>query len=63
MNSNSPLIQNNVIDINKEIVLICAAGGRSDLAAKTLNHMGFKNVSHIDGGFGAMRNDGFKVKK
>ena len=63
LNSNSPLIQNNVIDINKEIVLFCAAGGRSALAAKTLKDMGFKNVSHIDGGFGAMRNDGFKVKK
>ena len=63
LNSNSPLIQNNVIDINKEIVLFCAAGGRSALAAKTLKDMGFKNVSHIDGGFGAMMNNGFKVKK
>ena len=63
LNPNSPLIQNNLIDINKEIVLFCAAGGRSALAAKTLEDMGFKNVSHIDGGFGAMRNNGFKVKK
>ena len=63
LNSNSPLIQNNIIDINKEIVLFCAAGGRSALAAKTLKDMGFKNVSHIDGGFGAMINNGFKVKK
>ena len=63
LNSNSPLIQNNLIDINKEIVLFCAAGGRSALAAKTLKDMGFKNVSHIDGGFGAMISNGFKVKK
>ena len=63
LNSNSPLIQNNLIDINKEIVLFCAAGGRSALAAKTLKDMGFKKVSHIDGGFGAMINNGFKVKK
>ena len=63
LNPNSPLIQNNLIDIKKEIVLFCAAGGRSALAAKTLKDMGFKNVSHIDGGFGTMINNGFKVKK
>ena len=60
---NSPLIQNNIIDTNKDIVLFCAAGGRSALAAKTLKDMGFKNVSHIEGGFGAMEIEGFKVNK
>ena len=63
LNPNSPLVQNNVIDTNKDIVLFCAAGGRSALAAKTLKDMGFKNVSHIDGGFTAMEQQGFKVKK
>ena len=63
LNDNSPLIQNNIIDTNKDIVLFCAAGGRSALAAKTLKDMGFKSVSHIDGGFGAMKQEGFKVKK
>ena len=43
----SPYIQNNQIDLSKELVLFCAAGGRSALAAKTLKDMGFKNVSHI----------------
>ena len=47
INLNSPLIQNNIIDTTKDIVLFCAAGGRSALAAKTLNDMGFKNVSHV----------------
>ena len=61
LNSNSPLIQNNLIDINKEIVLFCAAGGRSALAAKSLKDMGFKNVSHIDGGFGALKQSKFKI--
>ena len=61
LNPNSPLIQNNLIDINKEIVLFCAAGGRSALAAKTLKDMGFKNVSHIDGGFASMINSSFKI--
>ena len=52
---------NEKLDKNKEIVLFCAAGGRSALAAKTLKNMGFKNVSHIDGGFASMKNSGFKV--
>ena len=63
INLNSPLIQNNIIDTTKDIVLFCAAGGRSALAAKTLNDMGFKNVSHVEGGFGAMVQKGFKIKK
>ena len=63
LNSNSPLIQNNIVDKSKDIVLFCAAGGRSALAAKTLKDMGYENVSHIEGGFGAMQEEGFKVKK
>ncbi len=59
---NSPFVLNNKIDLDKELVLFCAAGGRSALAAKTLNEMGFKKVSHIDGGFGSMKKNGFKVK-
>ena len=58
----SAFIQNNQIDLNKETVLFCAAGGRSALAAKTLQEMGFKNISHIEGGFGLMRQKGFKIK-
>ena len=58
----SAYIQNNQIDLNKETVLFCAAGGRSALAAKTLKEMGFKNVSHVEGGFGLMVQKGFKVK-
>ena len=60
---NSPFVQNNNLDLNRELVLFCAAGGRSALAAKTLNEMGFKKVSHVEGGFGNMSNSGFKVIK
>ena len=60
---NSPFVQNNNLDLNKELVLFCAAGGRSALAAKTLNEMGFKKVSHVEGGFGNMLNSGFKTIK
>ena len=59
----SAFVQNNNLDLNKEIVLFCAAGGRSALAAKTLKEMGFEKVSHVDGGFGSMSNSGFKVIK
>tara|TARA_B100001741_G_scaffold202937_1_gene167534 strand:+ start:188 stop:574 length:387 start_codon:yes stop_codon:yes gene_type:complete len=58
----SAFVQNNQIDLNKETVLFCAAGGRSALAAKTLQEMGFKNISHIEGGFGLMSQKGFKTK-
>ena len=58
----SPYVQNNQLDLNKETVLFCAAGGRSALAAKTLKEMGFKNVSHVEGGFGLMVQKGFKIK-
>ena len=63
LHPDSPYVQNNDLDLNKEIVLFCAAGGRSALAAKTLKEMGFKNVSHVEGGFGNMSNSGFKVVK
>tara|TARA_B100001758_G_scaffold172384_1_gene149385 strand:- start:201 stop:584 length:384 start_codon:yes stop_codon:yes gene_type:complete len=49
------------LDLNKEMVLFCAGGLRSALAAKSLKDMGFKNVSHIDGGFGAIKQSKFKV--
>ena len=58
----SSFVQNNQIDLNKETVLFCAAGGRSALAVKTLEEMGFKNVSHIEGGFNLMKDSGFKIK-
>ena len=58
----SAFVQNNQIDLNKETVLFCAAGGRSALAAKSLKEMGFKNVSHVEGGFGLMLQKGFKIK-
>ena len=57
----SPYFREGKLDQNKEMVLFCAGGLRSALAAKTLKDMGFKNVSHIDGGFGAIRQSKFKI--
>ncbi len=48
-------------DLNKEMVLFCAGGLRSALAAKSLKDMGFKKVSHIDGGFAALKQSKFKI--
>lgn len=37
----------------KGLILFCASGGRSTLAARTLMDMGFTKVAHIAGGFAA----------
>ena len=57
----SPYFKQGKLDLNKEMVLFCAGGLRSALAAKSLKDMGFKKVSHIDGGFGALRQSKFKI--
>ena len=36
------------LDMNKEMVLFCAGGLRSALAAKSLQDMGYEKVSHIN---------------
>jgi len=59
LDPNSPYSKE--IDLKKEIVLFCAGGLRSALAAKSLKEMGFENVSHIDGGFASMKANGFKI--
>ena len=48
-------------DKSKEIMLFCAGGLRSALTAKSLKEIGYNNIAHIDGGFGAMKLNGFKV--
>ena len=48
-------------DESKTLLLFCAGGMRSALATKTLKEMGYKNIAHIEGGFGAMSFNGFKV--
>ena len=61
LDPDSPYFRDGKLDMNKEMVLFCAGGMRSALAAKTLKDMGFEKVSHIDGGFGAIRNSKFKI--
>lgn len=45
----------------RPLVLFCAAGWRSALAAKALMEMGLDDVSHIDGGFAAWKAAGAPV--
>ncbi len=61
LDPDSPYFKDGKLDLNKEMVLFCAGGLRSALAAKTLNDMGFKKVSHIDGGFAALKQSKFKI--
>jgi len=56
-----PYFKSGKIDMNKELVLFCAGGLRSALAAKSLKEMGFEKVSHIDGGFAAISQSDFKI--
>ena len=56
-----PYFKSGKLDMNKEMVLFCAGGLRSALAAKSLKEMGFEKVSHIDGGFAAISQSDFKI--
>jgi rhodanese-related sulfurtransferase len=40
-------------DPERRIVVYCASGGRSALAAETLQRMGYRKVAHLDGGYKA----------
>lgn len=44
------------------IVVYCAGGLRSALAADTLKTLGFTDVGHIEGGFGAWKRAGLPVE-
>ena len=61
MDPQSAYFQEGKLDPNKEMVLFCAGGLRSALATKSLKDMGFEKISHIDGGFGALKQSKFKI--
>ena len=61
LDPDGPYFKSGKIDMNKEIVLFCAGGLRSALAAKSLKEMGFEKVSHVDGGFAAISQSDFKI--
>ena len=61
LDPSSAFFQNSKLDKDKEMVLFCAGGVRSALAVKSLKEMGYKKISHIDGGFGSIANSKFKI--
>ncbi len=48
-------IEEKVPDLNTTVVCHCGGGGRSALAAETLQKMGYKNVRSMAGGFKAWK--------
>ena len=61
LDPDGPYFKSGKLDMSKEMVLFCAGGLRSALAAKSLKEMGFEKVSHIDGGFAAISQSNFKI--
>ncbi|TAN02905.1 MAG: rhodanese-like domain-containing protein [Rhodanobacteraceae bacterium] len=51
------------LDPNRRVILHCASGGRSALAAMTLKQLGYGNVAHLDGGFKAWLAAGKPIAK
>ena len=46
------------LDPSKRVILHCAAGGRSALSAVALKQLGYDNIAHLEGGFGAWQQAG-----
>ena len=47
----------------KTYVLFCAAAGRSALAVRDMQNMGFNNVAHIEGGFALWKKEELPIEK
>lgn len=45
----------------RRIIVYCAAGSRSALAARSLQDLGYQDVAHVDGGFRAWLDEGRPV--
>lgn len=50
------------LDPSKRVILHCASGGRSALAADVLRQMGYARVAHLDGGINAWKEAGKPVE-
>ena len=51
------------LDPEKKIVVYCGVGGQGTLSTKTLQDMGYKDVSNLSGGTSAWVKAGFELKK
>ena len=59
----STTYHNPALDPERRVILHCAAGGRSALAAKTLKDMGYRDVAHLEGGITAWKEQGKPVEE
>jgi molybdopterin/thiamine biosynthesis adenylyltransferase/rhodanese-related sulfurtransferase len=55
-------IEEKVPDRAREVVLYCAGGTRSALAARSLQDLGYERVSSMAGGFGKWKEAGFPIE-
>ncbi len=55
-------IEGAVPDRSQHVVLYCASGNRSALAAKTLEELGYENVESMTGGFTLWKDRGYEVR-
>ncbi len=55
-------VESSVPDKTKPVIIYCAGGTRSALAAKTLGELGYENVESVAGGFGAWKQKGYDFK-
>lgn len=49
-------------DPDRRVILHCASGGRSALAVKTLQDLGYTNIAHLDKGFNGWKEQGMPVE-
>jgi len=50
-------------DAERRIILHCASGGRSALAAAMMQDLGYTNVAHMDGGINAWKASGKPIEE
>jgi rhodanese-related sulfurtransferase len=50
-------------DPARRTILYCASGGRSALAAATIQDLGYTQVAHLSGGLKAWREAGYRVEQ
>jgi molybdopterin/thiamine biosynthesis adenylyltransferase/rhodanese-related sulfurtransferase len=55
-------VEEKVPDRGREVILYCAGGTRSALAARALQDLGYERVSSLAGGFGKWKESGFPIE-
>ncbi|MEZ4562175.1 MAG: rhodanese-like domain-containing protein [Thermomicrobiales bacterium] len=49
-------------DPARRVILHCASGGRSALAVKSLQELGYSNIAHLDTGFNGWKEQGQPIE-